>query len=60
MNHYSYQVMGKEKVKDLQREGMRSQAFHRSGALKIVPLSSLPKLILALVGILALFVLLVR
>ena len=32
MNHFSYEMMGKEKVRDLQEEGMRSQAVHRSGA----------------------------
>ena len=60
MNHFSYEVMGKEKVKDLQGEGMRSQAFHRSGAPKIVLLRGLPKLILALLGVLGILKLLVR
>ena len=60
MNHFSYEMMGKQKVKDLQGEGMRSQAFHRSGAPKIAILRGLPKLILALLGILGLLGLLVR
>lgn len=36
MNHFSYEMMGKEKIEDLQAEGLRSQAFHRSGAPKLV------------------------
>ena len=60
MNHFSYEVMGKEKVKDLQGEGMRSQAFHRSGAPKIAFLRGLPKLILSLLGILGILGLLAR
>ena len=60
MNHFSYEVMGKEKVKDLKGEGMRSQAFHRSGAPKIASLGGLPKLILSLLGILGILGLLAR
>jgi hypothetical protein len=60
MNHFSYEVMGKEKVKDLQGEGIRSQAFHRSGAPKIVLLRGLPKLVLVLLGILGILEMLAR
>ena len=60
MNHFSYEFMGKEKVKDLQGEGMRSQAFHRSGAPKIALLRGVPKLILMLLGILGALGLLIR
>jgi hypothetical protein len=60
MNHFSYEFMGKEKVMDLQGEGMRSQAFHRSGAPKIALLRGLPKPILMLLGILGVLGLLVR
>jgi hypothetical protein len=60
MNHFSYEMMGKEKVKDLQAEGMRSQAFYRSGAPKIALLRGLPRVALALLGILGLLGLLVR
>lgn len=52
MNHYSYDVMRKEKIRDLQAEGMQSQSFHRSGAPRIGMVRGLPKFILALLGIL--------
>ena len=48
MNQFSYEILGKEKVKGLQDEGMRSQAVHRSGAPKFGVLHRLPKLILGL------------
>jgi hypothetical protein len=60
MNHFSYDVMGKEKVRDLQREGVRSQAFHRSGAPKLGMLRGGPKLILMLLGIFGILGLLLR
>ena len=60
MNHFSYDVLGKEKVRDLQNEGVRSQSFHRSGAPSLGPLRGLPKLVLGLLGILGLLALLVR
>ena len=58
MNHFSYEVMGKEKVRDLREEGVRSQFFHRSGAQKLGLLRGLPKLILILLGILGMLELL--
>ena len=54
MNYFSYEVMGKEKIKDLQGEGMRSQAFHRSGSPKPSLLRGVSKLVLGLLGILGL------
>ena len=60
MNHFSYDVMRKEKIRDLQAEGMTSQSFHRSGAPKLGLLRGLPKLILAILGMLGILGLLVR
>jgi hypothetical protein len=60
MNHFSYDVMRKEKVRDLQREGIRSQEFHRSGTPKLSLSRGLPKLLLTFLGILGLLGLLVR
>jgi len=60
MNQFFYEHRGKEKVKDLMEEGIRSQAFRRSSAPKIAWVPSLPKLIAALLGILGILALLVR
>jgi len=60
MNHFSYEVMGKEKVKGFQEEGLRNQEVHRSGTQKLGLLNRLPRLILVLVGILGLLGLLIR
>jgi len=60
MNHFSYDVIRKKKVHDLQGEGMRSQEFHRSGASKLSVLRGLPKLVLTLLGILGILGLLIR
>ena len=60
MNHYSYDVMRKEKIRDLQKEGIASQSFHRSGAPRLGPLGGLPKLVLAVLSMLGLLGLLVR
>ena len=60
MNHFSYDVMSKEKIRDLQNEGMNNQSFHRSGAPKLSILRGVPKLALSLLGILGLISLLVR
>lgn len=60
MNQFFYEQRGREKLKDLMTEGKTSQAFHRSGAPKPYALRGLPKLILGLLGILALLSLLVR
>ena len=60
MNHFSYEVMGKEKVKGFQEEGMRNQAVHRSGASKLSLPHRLPKFILTLLGLLGFLELLMR
>ena len=52
MNYFFYESRGKEKVKDLLKEGQRSQSYHRSGAQKLGLLHGLPKLILGILGIL--------
>ena len=58
MNHFSYEVMGKEKVKGFQEEGLRDQAVHKSGGSKMM-LSRLSKLILGLLAILGILALLI-
>ena len=60
MNHFFYESRGKEKVRDLMKEGISNQAFHRSGAPKLDQIRGLPKLILSLLGILGLLGLLIR
>ena len=60
MNRFFYESQGKAKIKDLMQEGMRSQAFHRSGASKLDSCRSLPKLILIVLGILGILELLVH
>ena len=57
MNQFYYEQRGKEKIKDLMKEGMRSQAHYRS---KPNILHRLPKLIVVALGILGILVLLVR
>ena len=51
MNQFFYESRGKEKVQDLMKEGMRSQAHYKS---KPNILHRLPKLIVILMGILGL------
>ncbi len=53
MNHFSYDVMGKEKIRDLQQEGIRSQAYRRSGAAKNTLRPSLPRLIVFVLAVLS-------
>jgi len=60
MNPYFYESMAKEKIKKLREEGMRNQAFHRSGAPNLDLLPGLPKLILGFLGILGLLGMLFR
>ena len=59
MNQFFYESRGKEKVKDLMQEGMRSQAYSKSGSPKPALLNRLPKLIIILLGILGLLELMV-
>ena len=60
MNQFFYESRGKEKVKDLMKEGMEGQAHHRSGAPKLDPLRNLPTFILILLGILGVLAMLIR
>lgn len=60
MNHFSYEVMGKEKVRGFQEEGIRNQEVHKSGASQNSLLRGLSKLILGLLGILGILGMLVR
>ncbi len=58
MNHFSYESMGKDKIKHLQQEGMRSQASQRDGSHRFNFILSGPKLIfflLIVLGALGLF-----
>lgn len=59
MNHFSYEVMGKEKVKGIREEGLRNQEVHRSGAHPGL-IRGLPKLLLWLLGMLGILGLFVR
>ena len=47
MNQFFYESNGKEKVRDLMNEGMRSQAYERSGAAKRSVLHRIPRLIMS-------------
>lgn len=60
MDHFFYESRGKEKVKDLMEEGLRSQAYYRSGASKVNLVYKLPKLLLIALGILGVLGLLIR
>jgi len=59
MNHFSYEVMGKEKVKGFRDEGLRNQEVHRSGTHTRL-IRGLPKLLLFRLGILGILGLFVR
>ncbi len=60
MNHFSYDVMGKEKIRDLQQEGIRSQDFHRSGAARHTLRPGPAKLILFVLAVLGVLEMLLR
>lgn len=60
MNQFFYESRAKEKLNDLRHEGIRNQAFHRSGAAKRSFVSGLPKLILILLGLLGILELVIR
>ncbi len=53
MNHFSYEFMGKDRLKDLQQEGLSSQAAQGSGNRKLRFLRRMPKLILVSLMVLA-------
>ena len=50
MNQFFFESRGKEKIRDLMEEGMRSQAAHRSEKSKDF-LPRWPKVLLLLLGI---------
>ena len=52
MNEFFYQSRGKEKIKELMKEGMRGQALQRAGGAKRF-VFNLSKLALMLLGVLA-------
>ncbi len=57
MNHFSYESIGKDKIQNLQQEGMRSQAYHGDGSQKFKFIRS-PKMFLLLLlalGVLSVF-----
>lgn len=60
MNQFFYETRGKEKVKGLLEEGMRSQALRQSRAARSGNLRSLPRLALAALGILGILGVLLR
>ena len=60
MDHFSYELMAKEKVKGFQEEGLRSQLVYRSGFSKLGFLNGLSRFTLTLLGILGILGLLGR
>ena len=60
MDHFSYEVLGKEKVKGFQEEGLRNQEVHRSIDAQIGLIRDLPKLVLGLLVSLGILGLLIR
>ena len=60
MNYFSYEVLAKEKVKDCQDEGLRSQSAYRAGAPRLASVRNLPRLIPIALGIWIIFELVMR
>ena len=60
MNYFSYEALAKEKIKDCQDEGLRSQAAYRSGAPRPSISHNLPRLIPIALGIWIIFELVAR
>jgi hypothetical protein len=60
MNQFFYESRGKEKVKALLEEGMRSQAVRRSGTARAGLPRNLPRLALTILGLLGLLGILFR
>jgi len=60
MNQFFYETRGKEKIKDLLREGQRNQAFHVSRAPKHRLHNGLPRFGVILLGILGALALLIH
>jgi hypothetical protein len=50
MNQYYYESRAKEKIRELQAEGMRSQAYHRSGAPRLSIFHGLQQMLKAMLG----------
>ena len=59
MNHFSYELMAKEKIKDCMEEGLRGQTVYRSSSPKRL-VSSLSRLIFMLLGMLTIVEMLAR
>ena len=60
MNDFFYETRGKEKIKEMMDEGMRSQALYRSGAPKPGIFRTLLRLVPVILVILTILGLLVR
>jgi hypothetical protein len=60
MNHSYYESRSKEKLNDLMKEGMMSQAYSRSRSSKTNLLSKLPKFIIFILGALGLIQIILR
>jgi len=60
MNQFFFETRGKEKVNDLMKEGMTSQAHHRSGAQKSDFFHSPLRLIVIFMSVLGLLGFLIR
>ena len=50
MNQFYYETRGKEKIRELQAEGIRSQAYHRTGAPRMGIFHGLQKLLKVIQG----------
>jgi hypothetical protein len=60
MNQFFYESRGKEKIRELMDEGMRSQAVRRTGASRAIFRGRLTKAILVVLVILAVLALTLR
>jgi len=60
MNQFYLESRSKEKVNEIMEEGLRSQAYYRSGVARTSLFSRLPKLILVILGILWILQMIVR
>lgn len=60
MNQFFFESRGREKVREALDEGLRSQAYYRSGASRGNLLSRLPKLVLIVLVTLGILQMIVR
>lgn len=60
MNQFFYETRGREKVRELMQEGMRSQSCRRCGISKAALLHGFPRTALIILGILNALELLTR